>query len=310
MSILTLTLNPSIDHILLTEQIQWNNKNILNSSQVFMGGKGINVAYTLGKLGAPAIACGLIGEDAIKALTRKMEQQGVIVRFAIADDTRHSFKIMDRKNGKDTEFNQRGIPVSSEQIRQLLTIVENSLDGAQWLILSGSLSPGIPHGIYTDLIEQCHQKGIFSVLDTSGEPLKSGLEAKPTMLRINRSELEEIFPGRDHTPAAIKTSFEAIHRRGILYCVVSYGSEGAIGSNGELIWKIGVPSLKPISLTGAGDAMTAGLVASLAKGKTFKESLRFSSALATASTQQLEPGDFFHKDLEYVLQATTIEHLI
>jgi 1-phosphofructokinase len=307
MTILTLTFNASIDHILQTERIQQHEKNILTSHHSFIGGKGINVAYTLGKLGIPATACGLIGQDAIEDLTQKFCRLDVKVRFTITDSTRHTFKIHENFEGKDTEFNQQGISISPEQFEQLITILQNSMDGIHWLVLSGSIPPGVPDGVYADLIKHTRHKEIFTTLDSSGVPLVKGLQAKPSLLRINRFELEELYPGHDHTPAAIQTIFNEIHQQGIQYCVISFGSEGAIGSDRNRIWKTKVPKVAPQSLTGAGDAMTAGLVSSLSKGYSFKEALLFGSALATASTLQLEPGDFSQRDLEQVLQETTIK---
>ena len=61
LKIVTLTLNPSIDHILIVDTVSLYNKNILADKQVFYGGKGLNAAFTLGKLGIPASAAGLIG---------------------------------------------------------------------------------------------------------------------------------------------------------------------------------------------------------------------------------------------------------
>jgi 1-phosphofructokinase family hexose kinase len=307
MTILTLTVNASIDHILQTERIQLHEKNILTSHHSFIGGKGINVAYSLGKLGIPTIACGLIGKDAISDLTEKFREFDIKVQFTTTHSTRHTFKLTDKFEGDDTEFNQPGITIAPEQFEQLFTILQNSMDGIHWLVLSGSVPPGIPVNIYADLIEQYHHNNVFILLDTSGFALEKGMQAKPTMLRINHSECAELFPACNHTPAEIRNIVHNIHQKGIKYCVISYGSEGAIGSDGDIIWKVKVPRVKPRSLTGAGDAMTAGLVSSLSKGITFKDSLIFSSALATASTLQLEPGDFLQRDLDQFLQETTIE---
>jgi fructose-1-phosphate kinase PfkB-like protein len=69
------------------------------------------------------------------------------------------------------------------------------------------------------------------------------------------------------------------------------GSEGTLGYDGENMWQVRVPQVEIRGLTGAGDAMTAGLIGSLSQRKSFSDSLRFSSALATASTRYPQGND-------------------
>lgn len=88
------------------------------------------------------------------------------------------------------------------------------------------------------------------------------------------------------------------------------GAEGALGYDGENMWQVHVPQVEIQGLTGAGDAMTAGLIASFFQGKSFADSLHFSSALATASTLNMEPGDFDDENLENILEKTIVEEII
>ena len=84
----------------------------------------------------------------------------------------------------------------------------------------------------------------------------------------------------------------------------------ALGYDGVNIWQVHVPQVKIHGLTGAGDAMTAGLIASFSQGKSIADSLRFSSALATASTLNMEPGNFNDKNLKDIFKKTTIQEIV
>jgi len=53
--------------------------------------------------------------------------------------------------------------------------------------------------------------------------------------------------------------------------------------------------------------MTAGMVASLTQRKNFKEAFVFGSALATASTLQLEPGEYSERDFDLFLKEANLE---
>jgi hypothetical protein len=78
--IATLTLNPSIDHILTVDALSLYNKNILTGKQTFYGGKGINTAFTLGKLGIPTTAVGLIGANDLVGVEKKCQMWESITR--------------------------------------------------------------------------------------------------------------------------------------------------------------------------------------------------------------------------------------
>jgi len=155
----------------------------------------------------------------------------------------------------------------------------------------------------------CKPLGIITCLNTSGEPLIQGVRAAPDILRINRIELGELLTQQiinlPETISAIKT----LQETGIGKVVVSMGAEGTLGYDGKNMLRVRVPQAETRSLTGAGDAMTAGLIASLSQRKSFAETLRFSSALATASTLKMEPGDFDPDDLEYILRETTVQEI-
>ncbi len=309
-NIITLTLNPSIDYILTVDTVSLCNKNILTDTQLFYGGKGINTAFALGKLGIQATAAGLIGAQDLAGLEEKLSTVGIHSAFvSINNATRSAYKIMETATNRDTEFNQAGTPVRKKDLEKLESKLGMLLNTHQWLALCGSIPAGIPKNFYASLIEMSKQLGVITCLDASGEPLKHGVCAVPDILHINRSELGEILSREiTSTPETI-SAIKNLQETGIGKVVISMGSEGTLGSNGENIWQVRVPKVEIRGLTGAGDAMTAGLIASLSQGKSFAESLRFSSALATASTQKMEPGDFDQDNLEDILGKTIVQEI-
>ena len=309
-NIVTLTLNPSIDHILTVDTVSLYNKNILAGKQVFYGGKGLNAAFTLGKLGISATAAGLIGAQDLAGLDKKLSAVGIHNAFVPVNGiTRSAYKIMETATNRDTEFNQTGTWVSKKDLEKLKSTLKKLLNTHQWLTLCGSIPPGIPDGFYASQIEISKQLGVITCLDTSSEPLKQGVRAAPDILRINRFELGEILAREITSTRETISAIRTFQETGIGKVVVSMGAEGALGYDGENMLQVCVPQVEIRGLTGAGDAMTAGLIASFSQGKSFADSLRFSSALATASTLKMEPGDFDHANLEVVLRKTTVQEI-
>jgi 1-phosphofructokinase family hexose kinase len=309
-NIITLTLNPSIDHILTVDTVTPYNKNILTGKQLFYGGKGVNTAFTLGKLGIPATAAGLIGAQDLAGLENKLSDVSIHNMFVpINGTTRSAYKIMETATNRDTEFNQDGTRVPKKDLEKLESSFNKLLNTHHWLALCGSIPAGIPDNFYASLIEKCKPLGIITCLDSSGKSLIQGVRAIPDILRINQSELKEILAREITSTPETVSAIKTLQETGVGKVVVSMGAEGTLGYDGENMWQVRVPQVEIRGLTGAGDAMTAGLIASFSQGKSFTESLRFSSALATASTLEMEPGDFDHDNLEDILGETTVQEI-
>lgn len=308
--IITVTLHPSIDYVLMVDSLIPYDKNIVKDTQIFYGGKGINTAYALGRLKAKCLAVGIIGEKEHNPFCEKLSSVNVQTDFlTFQGETRTNFKIIDREKGKDTEFNQSGFPVNTKLQNEFLSLLGTFLPNTTWLILSGSLPPGTPSSFYGDLINTARKHGVKTCLDTSGKALAAGVQAQPNMLRINRSELEELAGIDLKDNLHLLSAAEKLLLSGIEMVIISLGKAGAIGITSEQKVMATIPAVAVRNLTGAGDTLTAGFIQSLNQGKSFREALRFGSALATASTLRLEPGDFKMSEFAAILENTIVHPL-
>jgi fructose-1-phosphate kinase PfkB-like protein len=175
-------------------------------------------------------------------------------------------------------------------------MMDKHLQNADWLILSGSLPPGVPTNFYDDMISLAKSKGTRTCLDASGIPLIEGIAARPGILRINLSEFQELANTSLAKEEELVREIVHFQKTSVDHLVVSLGSHGAIGFDGQDMYKVILPAISPISLTGAGDAMTAAFVNQLNQKKRFKDALLFSSAVASASVLCKEPGDFHYSN--------------
>ncbi|NPV41822.1 MAG: 1-phosphofructokinase family hexose kinase [Anaerolineae bacterium] len=308
--IITLTLNPAIDLSFAVDALTVYDKNLVDESSTFLGGKGINVAFALGKLGDACLASGFIGRRELVSYRRKLAAVSVEADFVpVNGRTRVNYKVMDRSVNKDTEFNQPGFTVSPAAVARLARSLSAQMPAAAWLALSGSLPLGAPVSIYADLIRLAGQSGVKTCLDASGPALVAGLAARPALLRVNRAELEQAL-GRDlNDQGTLAAGMRELIASGVEMAVISLGKDGVIGSDGRQTWLARVPAVKPLSLTGAGDTLTAGCLHCLTRGMAFSEMLRFGSALATASILKAEPGDFDPGDFSGIFEKTTLRQL-
>ena len=251
-----------------------------------------------------------MGSADVAAFSAKLRGVGAAASFvAIEGRTRSAIKVMDEQRSKDTEFNQTGFTVSKANLEALFTLLEEALPAASWLVLSGSLPEGAPPDVYADLIALARRHHIRTCLDASGQPLLAGLAALPSLLRVNRTELEEAAGCPLHDHASLLSAIQAILQRGVERLAVSLGGQGVIAADASASVLVLVPPVKVVSLTGAGDTLTAGCLHAFSLGQPFQEALRFASALATVSTLREEPGDFSLDDLTTMMEKTTLVNL-
>ncbi|SCK49837.1 tagatose 6-phosphate kinase [Streptomyces sp. WMMB 714] len=161
--------------------------------------------------------------------------------------------------------------------------------------LCGSLPPGVPVGAYAQLIREAHAADVPVVLDTSGEPLRRGLAARPDLVKPNAGELAGITGTTEPLRAA-----RAAQRRGAHAVAASLGPEGMLLVTPDGTWQASPPRSLTGNPTGAGDSAVAGLISGLVERLPWPERLARAVALSAATVRAATAGEFdeeVHRDL-------------
>ena len=265
--VITVTLNPAIDQTITIRKFTPGAVNRVESVRENPGGKGVNVASALADYGFNVAATGFLGHENTAIFEELLERKNIGDHFVrIAGQTRSGIKINDPVRGETTDINFPGITPQPhelvsfyEQLDKLVTLHEQ-LDNL-WIVLAGSVPPGIDPGIYCELIKRFRERGQKVVLDTSGEPLRLALEAVPYFVKPNIHELEELLGRRLMTRESIVEAARHFIARGTALVAVSMGVEGALFVTADEAIFACPPSIQVCSTVGAGDAMLAGIIA-------------------------------------------------
>ncbi len=59
--------------------------------------------------------------------------------------------------------------------------VRDALKGASWLLVCGSLPPGVPSSFYGKLVAMARKKKVKTLLHADREALREGIEQQPTI---------------------------------------------------------------------------------------------------------------------------------
>jgi 1-phosphofructokinase len=273
--IVTVTLNPAIDRTVWVDELVLGTTHRTADMRATFGGKGINVARVVARIGAPVVALGLAGEDQATPIERYLESLGVSSRFIrTPGETRTNLKVIEQATGRLTEINGSGPEVSSDHVdaleRELVSVVEGQRAAA--VVFAGSLPQGVDASVYarwTEILRRAWPS-LRVLADTSDEALQRITRAGPFFLKPNRVEAAALTRRRiENTQDATEAAREIIRQgaRGVLVSLGSVGAVAAWGTEVETLPSshIEVPPGQLQTTVGAGDAMVARIAVELAK---------------------------------------------
>jgi 1-phosphofructokinase len=164
-------------------------------------------------------------------------------------------------------------------MNKLLETIEGLAASYDWFALSGNLPPGVPATIYATIITQLKRHGKQVVLDTSGEALREGVRAGPTIVKPNVDELQQLTGQSLSDEAAVEQAARQL-LGDIRLVVISMGERGALFVDAATTLIAIPPPVLVKSTVGAGDAMVAGLIAGQVQGLSLPDCARLATAFS------------------------------
>ncbi|MBK8537538.1 MAG: 1-phosphofructokinase [Candidatus Competibacteraceae bacterium] len=296
LQVVTVALNPALDQTIEVAGLQPGAVNRALRMQVDVGGKAINVASCLADFGINAAVTGQLGRDNAALFEELFRRKKIANHCCYLDGlTRINTKLVDVERGETTDLNMPGPELTAEAVAELLDQVLQRLDllmeQARWVVLSGSLPPGMPEDAYATLTRRIQAAGAAVLLDTSGSPLRAALTAGPRLIKPNRHELAELVGEPLDSLEALLAAGRALLNSANPpeWVVVSLGSDGALFLSREQALQAHPAPVAVTSTVGAGDAMVAGLVAARLENLALAETAQLATAFAAAKLTRLGP---------------------
>jgi len=308
--IATVTLNPSLDKTVTVDKLVLEEANRWTSMRRDPGGKGINVSRVVHELRGKTIAYGFMGGIDGDILKQLLTKQGVTFDFtSIKGEIRNNLIITNLGNNSQTRIDAPGPIILKSELGSLLGKLTHLEPKPNYLVLAGSVPPGIPEDIYKTLIDTANKQGIKTVLDSDENWLKEGIKAKPHVIKPNVYEAGELLGTKLRDEASIIAAVKKLMAKGIEIVVISRAKDGMIISDGNKMLKITPPKVQVRSTVGAGDSAVAGLVLSLTRGDDIEEASRLAVAAGTAAS--LTPGTELCRrhDVERLLPLVKVRRL-
>ncbi|MBQ0879759.1 MULTISPECIES: 1-phosphofructokinase family hexose kinase [Streptomyces] len=296
--ILTVTLNTALDITYRVPGLRPHASHRVTEVTERPGGKGLNVARVLAALGHPVTVTGFAGGSTGATVRASLAGvPGVVDALVpVAGATRRTVAVVDERTGDTTQLNEPGPVVAPAEWNAFQEAYEGLLAGAAAVALCGSLPPGVPVGAYAGLVRAARAAGVPVLLDTSGEPLRRGVAARPDLIKPNADELAELTGSHEPLRAT-----QAARRRGARSVVASLGAAGLLAETPEGRWRAAAPAQVRGNPTGAGDSAVAGLLSGLVEHLPWPDRLARAVALSAATVLSPVAGEFDRAAYEELL---------
>ena len=307
--ILAVAMNASLDKTYRVARLEPGTVMRVREVSDTAGGKGLNAARVAALLGEEVRATGFLGGfngGRVRALLAGSGVEDAFVDTGV--ETRACINVMDDATGESTEFLEPGAPVEPSRYEAFADRYVELVAASDAVTVSGSLPKGAPEGFCARLVTLAREAGKPVVLDASGQLLREGAAARPTLVKPNRDEIRDLL--RETEPLDADGLVAAIRRlmEGGLPCVaVSLGAEGCLFGCGEGLFRGKVPHVRAVNPVGCGDAMVAAFAVGLARRMPPLETLRLALAVSAASAKCPQTGVFRREDLAGLFPLVRIE---
>lgn len=262
-------------------------------------GKGLNVARAITYLGYPAVAIAPLGGAFGDMIAETVRTDGVDLRAIPAASTRCNVKVVDEQ-GTLSEFNASGGVLEPAIWQACQDALEVALSPSQkphqhhaprYLVLSGSLPPGLDTNTYATLTEIWQAKGVRVIVDASGDALRNAYDARPWLLKPNQEELAtlgyEVSTLEHAQDAAL-----ALQASGVANVIVTLGEKGAVFALEQSCHRVSGFKVSVTSPVAAGDTLLAAFLALLHDAPATEQDLAACRWVLAAASARVRDGHY------------------
>lgn len=293
--IITVTPNPSIDRTAtLAVPLVRGAVHRARSVTIEPGGKGVNVARALSLAGLDTVA--LLPAKSDDPILAALESRHVRYHLIPVTHAVRTNLAVTEPDGTTTKINELGGTLCAATVEALTAAVAEWAANAAWVVLSGSLPPGMAETWYSEMVQRLLPFRCKVAVDTSDAPLAAlaaGFgSAAPDLIKPNSEELahlagvsaevlESALTQGDPTP--VIDAARTLIARGAHTVLATLGAAGAVLVDDSRAWVAEPAPISPLSTVGAGDSALAGYIRAEVEGADAPQRLRMAVAYGCAA---------------------------
>ena len=289
-NIVTFTLNPAVDKSSSVENVKAEDKLYCDEPVFEPGGGGINVSRAIKKLGGSSLLLYTSGGLTGKKLDRLLAEENLKKEAVeIAAETRENLIVAEKTSDLQYRFGMPGPEISEQEYEKIFRTLSELKTFPDYLVISGSVPQAVSDDIYAEMAALAKKRDAKVVVDVSGAPLRSAVREGVFLIKPNLREFQQLV-GRElkDEDQIKKEALKFVEDKCCQVIVISIGAGGALLVSDQEAEFMRPPTVPIKSKVGAGDSMVAGIILSLARGESLKNSFYY--GLAAGSAAVITPG--------------------
>ncbi|MBQ7368807.1 MAG: 1-phosphofructokinase family hexose kinase [Clostridia bacterium] len=280
--ILTVCMSPCMDVTIELDSLNVGMTNVVKSRRTSFGGKALNVAIGVARLGGAPYATGLMYNENGYAFENALDKEGVPFTFVWNKGrVRENYKFIDNRSML-TEVNDVGEEVQKEKADEVLGMVRMLSAKSTVTVLSGGLPRGLTPDFYAKLVRAVAPNSL-KIVDASEQRLFSAIAEGVDLVKPNLDELEHTLGRKIESKEDMLAGCNELLTRGAKRVLLSLGKQGAVITDGVHNYYCKSMNVAVNSTVGAGDGMVAAAAMQLEQDAPLSEILRAGVAAGTAT---------------------------
>lgn len=262
---------------------------------VGVGGKSVNVALAVARMGTPVRLVVLADDTLLDGLRAAEAHLPDLELIAIRSPVTSRTDLAIAAGDGLTVINATAADPGPEAVSRVHAATLQGLSDEDVLVLAGS-TPAGTEGAHASLAIRAAANGVRIIVDADGPALAALLGTRPTVVKVAAAEAARLA-GAARTSAGLQPA-RAVRRSsprptGLASVPIVGVTDGAAGlrawlPDGRAVRVLPPPGIRVVSSLGAGDAVTAGLAIALARGDDPIDGFILGSAMAASTLDHLD----------------------
>lgn len=296
MKILTLTMNPCVDRTLWVEDFGSEPE----STELLSGGKGVNVARVLTALGEDCVAVAPVAGETGTLFEKLARAEGISLKAVpVSGNTRTIDTYARISDCAQQVTRELGPALTEEDAQAVRRAVLVLLPQCSVLAVCGSAPCPTGAKLARELMETARAMGVRTLLDSSGEALIEGVEARPDVLKINESELAQLLGASDDPLHGEATRLTV--EKGVGRVLLTLGERGCVQYLWEQAAFCPAPIIRPVNPVGSGDCFTAAWLHAQIRGFSDDGAMALGCAAGAANALRFPAACITRADIESIV---------
>ncbi len=299
--ILVVTINPLLERRFRVNLVRLGEVHRNNIMNFAAGGKGLNVSRQLKKLGLKSFNYFFSGGNDGRIFREIVKKENLEFSFIQTKaETRNAAVILSETEKNITTFFSKDPLISENEVADFKAKLDKMICNCEIVVFSGSSPSQETDSIFPYGIGLANKYDKVSVCDTYGNTLLNCIDAVPTIIHNNFSEIENTFKIKLDSEQSVLSFIQKLYNKQIKRVYLTNGSKNFYASNFDYIYKVKPVDIKTIDATGSGDSFVAGIVKGWVNSEVFEDTLKYSTALAALNAASFDVASVDPKEAELI----------